>query len=189
MTFAWPLYIVTAAAVPLVIPIFGSGYDAGASAVIVLSASMLVATACGSVDAVLLMSGRSLLSLGNAVVTLIVNVALDLILIPHIGILGAAIGWAISIALRNILALIQINRLMGMWAFTRRSAEIAVVSIACFGVVPGTLTLLDAPDGWLVASLFAGAFVYSTWAWKNRRPLQLNTFGNSLRRRRGAAEA
>ena len=66
MTFAWPLYIVTGAAVGLVIPVFGADYDAGAKVTIILSAAMLVATACGGVDAVLLMSGRSWLSLGNA---------------------------------------------------------------------------------------------------------------------------
>lgn len=183
MTFAWPLYLVAAAAVGLVIPIFGAGYDAGASAVIVLSGSMLVATACGSVDAVLLMSGRSMLSLANAVVTLVVNVGLDLWLIPKHGILGAAIGWAFSIALRNVLALIQINRLMEMWAFTRQSAKIAGVSVLCFAVAPGILTVTDAGNGWLVLSLVLGTVAYVAWAWVERRPLQLNTFGNSLRRR------
>ena len=101
---------------------------------------MLVATACGSVDAVLLMSGRSLLSLGNAVLTLAVNVGLDLVLIPRLGILGAATGWAISIALRNVLALIQIHRLMHMWAFSRHSAAVSAASLACFAAVPGLLS-------------------------------------------------
>jgi O-antigen/teichoic acid export membrane protein len=183
MTFAWPLYIVTGAAVGLVIPVFGADYDAGANVTIILSAAMLVATACGGVDAVLLMSGRSWLSLGNAVITLAVNVGLDLLLIPKYGILGAAIGHATSLVLRNVLGLAQINRLLGMWAFTRYSAAIAVVSLSCFGVVPGILAVTDAPDVWLVVSLAAGAIAYTAWAWRFRTPLQLTTFGNSLRRR------
>jgi O-antigen/teichoic acid export membrane protein len=183
MTFAWPLYIVTGAAIGLVIPVFGADYAAGSKVTIILSAAMLVATACGGVDAVLLMSGRSWLSLGNAAVTLTVNLTLDLLLIPKYGILGAAIGHATSLALRNILALAQINRLMGMWAFTRQSAQIAVVSIACFGIVPAILTVADTAEVWLVLSLLAGAVAYATWAWKNRTLLELTTFGNSLRRR------
>lgn len=183
MTFAWPLYLVTASAVSLVIPIFGSHYSAGASSVVVLSASMLVATACGGVDAVLLMSGRSLLSLGNAVLTLTVNVGLDLLLIPQFGILGAATGWAISIALRNVLGLLQIHQMLQMWAFTRNSAAIAVVSVACFAVAPGLLSWADSPRVWLLVSLGAGAAAYLAWTYLWRANLQLDTFGAAVTRR------
>ena len=68
-----------------------------------------------------------------------------------------------------MLALYQINRLMGMWAFTRQSAQIAVVSLSCFGVVPAILTFADAPEVWLVPSLLVGAVAYAAWAWRNRR--------------------
>jgi O-antigen/teichoic acid export membrane protein len=187
MTFSWPLYIVCASAVSLIIPVFGARYDAGASSVIVLSAAMLVATACGSVDAVLLMSGKSLLSLGNAVLTLAVNVTLDLILIPHLGILGAATGWAISIALRNILALVQIKKLMQMWAFSRYSAAVSVASLVCFAVAPGLLSWLDAPDTWLLVSLVLGAAAYVAWAYRYRANLKLDTFGHALTRRKQPA--
>lgn len=184
MTFSWPLYIVSASAVSLVIPVFGARYTAGASSVIVLSAAMLIATACGSVDAVLLMSGRSLLSLGNAVLTLAVNVGLDLVLIPRLGILGAATGWAISIALRNVLALVQIQKLMHMWAFSRISAAVSAASIACFAVVPGLLSWYDAPDGWLVASLVLGAVAYLALAYRFRARLKLDTFARAFSRRK-----
>lgn len=183
MVFSWPLYLVIAAAAGLVIPVFGSGYSAGTSAVVVLSIAMLVATACGGVDAVLLMSGRSVLSLSNAVVTLVVNVGLDLVLIPRLGILGAALGWAGSIVLRNVLALVQIQHLLGMWAFSRRTAFVAGVSAACFAVVPTWLNLGSADASWLVLSLAAGAAAYLAWLWRARRMLELDIFSQSLRRR------
>jgi O-antigen/teichoic acid export membrane protein len=189
MTFAWPLYIVTGSAVGLVIPIFGADYGAGAKVTIILSAAMLVATGCGGVDAVLLMSGRSWLSLGNAVITLAVNLGLDLLLIPSHGILGAAIAHATSLALRNILGLVQINRLIGMWAFSRQTVAIAIASLSCFGVVPAALHLLDAAEIWTVVSILLGAVAYAAWAWRARRKLQLNTFGNALRRRARARPA
>jgi O-antigen/teichoic acid export membrane protein len=149
-----------------------------------LSAAMLIATACGSVDAVLLMSGRSLLSLGNAVLTLAVNVGLDLLLIPRLGILGAATGWAISIALRNLLALVQINKLMHMWAFSRYSAAVAIASLACFAVAPGLLSWKDAANGALIASLLLGAIAYIAWAYRLRASLELDTFVRALGRRK-----
>lgn len=184
MVFSWPLYLVTAAAAGLVIPIFGEGYSAGTASVVVLSLAMLVSAACGSVDAVLLMSGRSLLSLANAVVTLVVNVALDLVLIPRMGILGAAIGWACAIALRNLLALAQIHRLLGMWAFSRRTALVAGLSTACFGVVPAWLHLTSADTPTLVLSLLGGGVLYLAWLWRARRSLELDVFARALRRSR-----
>jgi O-antigen/teichoic acid export membrane protein len=183
MTFAWPLYIITGAAVGLVIPIFGADYTAGAKVTVILSAAMLVATACGGVDAVLLMSGRSWLSLGNAVITLALNVGLDLLLIPKYGILGAAIGHATSLALRNLLALYQINRLMHMWAFTNQSLKIAGISLGCFGVLPAILHIVSAPELTIVAAILLGMVAYTRWAWRSRTSLQLDTFGNALRRR------
>jgi O-antigen/teichoic acid export membrane protein len=185
MTFTWPLYLTTASAVSLVIPVFGAEYDAGASSVVVLSAAMLVATACGSVDAVLLMSGRSLLSLGNAALTLATNVVLDIILIPKMGILGAAVGWALSIALRNLLALVQIRTLMSMWPFTRWSAVVAVAALSCFALVPGILTLTEAPDPAVIVALALGALAYAAFALKLRKPLQLDNFTRSARGRAG----
>lgn len=180
MVFSWPLYLITAAAAGFVIPIFGAEYGAGTTSVVVLSMAMLVATACGSVDAVLLMSGRSLVSLANAVVTLVVNVGLDLVLIPRFGILGAAVGWAISIVLRNALALVQIRHLLGMLAFGRRTALVAALSTVCFAVVPAWLHLTSVDPRWLGLSLAGGAALYLGWLWWARRTLELDVFASAL---------
>lgn len=183
MLFGWPLYIVTAVAAPYVIPVFGSGYDAGTSAVIVLSSAMLVSTACGGVDSVLLMAGRSVLSLGIAIATLAANVVFDIVLIPRHGILGAAIGWACSIVLRNVLTLWQAQGILGTSMVGRRIGMIAGAAVACFAVVPVMLAASDVPDMWLAPALAVGSICYVVWAWVRRRTLELDTFGRALRRR------
>lgn len=186
MIATWPIYIATGAAASLVIPIFGredADYSAGAPVVVVLSAAMLIATACGSVDAVLLMSGRSLLSLVNAVVTLLVNVVLDVILIPPFGIMGAAVGWACSIVVRNVMTTFQVNRLMRMSPFSRQAFYVAVVALLCFAIAPATLALSDQPRWTLGVSLVLGGLVYLGWLWRSRRALQLNTFAHAFSRK------
>jgi O-antigen/teichoic acid export membrane protein len=57
---------------------------------------------------------RNILTVG-----LIINVVLNLILIPRIGIIGAAIASAISLIVWNILSLIYIKRTFGFWTFER----------------------------------------------------------------------
>ena len=69
---------------------------------------MLLSSACGQVDVVPITTGRSSWSLLNGLLTMVVNVTLDLILIPSYGITGAAIAWAVAIAVANLMPLAQI---------------------------------------------------------------------------------
>ena len=69
---------------PLLMSIFGPQFERGATAAVILCGAMLVATACGPVDSMLLMAGRSVLSLINTGLALATNVALDLVLVPEL---------------------------------------------------------------------------------------------------------
>jgi hypothetical protein len=61
---------------------------------------------------------------------------------------------------------------------------IAGMSLGCFGVLPAILHITNAPEISVVVAIGLGAVVYASWAWKSRAKLQLDVFGNSLRRRR-----
>ena len=106
--------------------VFGDGYDVASDVVLILSLTMLLATACGPVDSVLLMAGHSWLSLVNSTVTLAVNVGLNLVLIPLYGIRGAAIAWSVAIVVRNLLPLVQVRRHLSMWPLTRSAGLVGV---------------------------------------------------------------
>ena len=57
---------------------------------------------------VLVTTGRSSWSLVNGLLAVVVNVGLDVLLIPRYGIIGAAIGWSAAIVLTNLLPLAQV---------------------------------------------------------------------------------
>ena len=141
MIAAWPLYLVLAGFAPALMGVFGDGYDVASDVVVILSLTMLLATACGPVDSVLLMAGRSWLSLRNSTVALAVNVGLNLVLIPVYGIRGAAIAWAVAIVVRNLLPLVQVRRHLGMWPLTRAAVQVALGAVACFGGVDVVVAL------------------------------------------------
>ena len=109
MTISWPLYLLLIVFGGPLLRIFGASYSAGTSVLVLLALSMLVATGCGVVDVVLAMAGHTSWNLGNAVLALAVNIGLDVWLIPAHGVLGAAIGWAVAIVVRNLAALIQVG--------------------------------------------------------------------------------
>ena len=113
MALAFPAYITTMVFAPVLLPRFGHGFGSGATALIVLGAANLFAAACGPVDVVLLMAGRSGLSLMNNGIALAANIGLNVLLIPIYGINGAAIAWAVSLFITNAFPLAQVWRSTG----------------------------------------------------------------------------
>ena len=85
IVLTWPLYLLAVIYGPEVLSIFGHSYRAGHLVMIILGLTMLVATACGQVNMVLITTGRSSWSLANGLTALVVNVGLDLLLIPGTG--------------------------------------------------------------------------------------------------------
>lgn len=133
---AWPVYLLATNFAVLLLGVFGDSYRTAWPAVVILCLTMLIATACGPVDMVLLMAGRSGLSLVNVVAALIVMLVVDIVLIPHLGVSGAAIGWSSALALKNLLALAQVRANLSMHPFGPAFATAAVIAIVCYGMIP-----------------------------------------------------
>jgi O-antigen/teichoic acid export membrane protein len=130
----WPLYILMAIFPAVVLGIFGHRYTAGATALVILSLAMLINLGTGNVTVVLLMGGKSSLSAYNALAALTVNVVLNLILLPRIGIAGAAVAWAVSIAVDNLAPVVEVWLTLGIGSFGSGYWLAAAASLACFGI-------------------------------------------------------
>lgn len=177
----WPIYLLTAIFSATVLRLFGDDYSAGAAVMIVLAGSMLVATACGMVDVMLSMAGRTTWNLANVCIALAVNVGLDLILIPRYGILGAAIGWAVAIVANNLIPLAQVGFSLRLHPFGPGLLSACTVAAVSFGGVP--LIVLGAGGDRLPTLLLGagiGGVVYLGSLWLFRDTLHLETLGASL---------
>jgi O-antigen/teichoic acid export membrane protein len=122
--------------------VFGERYRTADAALAILGGAMLVATLTGPVDMVLLMAGKSSWNLVNTIVAVVVNVVLNLVLIPPYGVTGAAAAWGASILVNNLLPLAQVWRSVGLHPFGRGAATAggsAVVSFALVAGVPADL--------------------------------------------------
>lgn len=178
----WPIHLVVAVTAPLLMSIFGSGYADGRPVVVILAGAMLVATGCGMVTMLLLMSGRSRENLLNVVVALVTNVSLNLILIPAWGIVGAAVSWAVAIVLSNLLPLWQVHRALGIDPFGRGSALVAVLAVGCFAVLPGLGWWIGDSAG-AVVGVGLGGLVYLAGLHRLRHTLQLDELISSVARK------
>ncbi|MFC5178001.1 lipopolysaccharide biosynthesis protein [Nocardioides taihuensis] len=171
---SWPIYLVVMLFAPLLLSIFGSSYERGSLAVVVLCAAMLVATVCGPVDSMLLMAGRSVQSLVNTGLALALNVSLDLVLVPWLGVSGAALGWAAAILLNNLLALWQVHRATGLHPFGPGTRSAMLICVVSWFLVVGAVRLVTGPTlvGLLVGGA-AGAACFAVLAGRRRGVLEL----------------
>ena len=150
---------------PVLLRAFGHGFGSGATALIILGAANLFAAACGPVDVVLLMAGRSGLSLMNNGIALAANIGLNVMLIPRYGINGAAIAWAVSLFITNAFPLVQVWRRPGVHPFGR--GWLTILAITTFAVAGVQLIVRRCSARRMTAlavALLATAVVYGAGA-------------------------
>ena len=183
MAVSWPLYVGVGAAPLVYLGLFGEEYvDNGLPVVVLMSGAMLFAVATGPVDTLLLMSGRSALSLMNALLALAIDLVLCVVLIPPMGITGAAIAWAVAVIVRCTLALVQVRVTMKLVSFGPAAAIVAVANLVCFGLplLPGLFG--DVGIGTLLLALAVCVPAYVLTLWLGRKVLMLDVLRGLIRR-------
>jgi O-antigen/teichoic acid export membrane protein len=125
--------------------VFGKGFTAGSSALLILAVGQLVNGATGPTGVLLTMTGKQRWELGNIVSMVAFNFVLNLLLIPKLGMMGAAIAAALSIATINALKIVQVYMLFGFRAYNLKYFK-GVTAIGAAGLVGYLLR------GWLFSA-------------------------------------
>lgn len=186
----WPLYLLAVIYGPEVLTLFGHAYRAGDTVMVILGLTMLLATACGQVDMVLITTGRSSWSLANGLLAVGINVGLDLVLIPRYGIEGAAIGWSAAIVTTNLLPLAQLAAVPRLHPFGRGTLTAIALTTASFAGAPlAVRTLLGTGGVASIAGAVAGCVLMAAGLWCFRQPLRLAVMPGFTRRQSPAAQA
>jgi O-antigen/teichoic acid export membrane protein len=185
ITMAWPMYIGLAVFAPLLLKVFKPQYVSGTSSLEILAVTMLVATGIGPVDMVLLMGGRSFWNLFNVIVALSVNLALSFLLIPQIGIAGAAVAWAGSILVNNVAPLAEVRAFLKVHPFGRGFPVAAGSSFLCYGVLGMLLRVtVGTTIPALLICIVLGTAGYAWLMWRFRDRVELVLLGGTLKSRR-----
>ncbi len=170
----WPLYLLAALFAGPILEVVGSGYRRGEIAVVALALTMLVATACGMVDVVLTMAGRSTWSLANQLLALTVMCGLDFYLVPAHGVTGAAFGWAAAILVKNLVPLAQVGLTLGLNPMGRATLSAMTATLLCFGAVPLAGRAVGGPVAGIL-SIMVGALLFATLIILWRRRLEIDS--------------
>lgn len=138
--------------------LLGPGFRSGATALLILACGLAVVLLTGNIHSLLLMSGHSGLAALNKLAALTANVLGLLLLVPHLGIEGAALAWSVSMVLDAGLAAAQVHRLVGVAVGGSGVAIALAVPLVAFGAPALVLRIVlgDTLSGLSVALVVGG---------------------------------
>ena len=94
--------------------LFGAQFTAGGTILAVLAAGQYVNVVTGSVGFLLMMCGYEAAYRNNFVLCTVLSLLLNGLLVPRLGVLGAAIATAVTLATQNVIAAILVWRKLGV---------------------------------------------------------------------------
>lgn len=173
--FATPLYVVLACFAPVVLSALGPDFLTGSTALVLLCLGATVTFLAGNVHSVLLMSGRSGWAAFNKAMVLTINVVGNLVLVPVVGIVGAAVAWVLAMVVDAVLASFQVRHFVGL-EFRLGPVLLALaVAVGTYGGACGGATLIFGST-WLALALAVAVgtvgFLLACWLLRHRLYLQ-----------------
>ncbi|WP_133493126.1 polysaccharide biosynthesis C-terminal domain-containing protein [Alcanivorax sp. 24] len=98
----------------LIVSFFGGGYSEAFTPLVILALSQLIHTTIGPVTTLMNMLGNEKWSMKVIVFSSVLNVVLNLVLVPHYGMIGAAISTAVSLSLANVALWAMLKKINGI---------------------------------------------------------------------------
>ncbi|QTV80194.1 lipopolysaccharide biosynthesis protein [Microbacterium sp. NIBRBAC000506063] len=170
----WPFYLLLMSMGGSVLLIFGSEFAQGWGPMALIASAMMFQTAAGMLQSILLQGGRSTWQMYNKSLALALSIGGNLLLVPLLGVWGAAVTWVVVMVVDNLLAAYQVHWRMGVHLQPRRLLIPALVPVVVYGVGGGFFTWVGGTSilNLLLAAVVLSA-IYALALWVLRRPLQI----------------
>jgi O-antigen/teichoic acid export membrane protein len=118
-----------------VLGLWGRGYKEGLTCLVVLCVGQLINCITGPVGYMISMSGRTMISLANTSGVLLLNIVLNIFLIPRYGILGGAIAVSLALSLVNLIKLIEVQLILKIHPYRPDFLKPLTAGIICSGLL------------------------------------------------------
>jgi O-antigen/teichoic acid export membrane protein len=133
-TFNLPMFLIIIMFSKPILSIFGDSFVAGSFALTILAFGSLVNAGTGICGVLITMTGYTWLRTINSLLVLALTLTLNLLLIPRMGIVGAAIAGAGATALSNLARLLQVFLLFRLLPYNRSFIKPVLAGLAALAV-------------------------------------------------------
>lgn len=150
-----PLFLILALFPESVIHFFfGQGYIQAAMALRILSIGFIINNFVGPNGATLIALGHSRFIMWATLATAIMNIILNIILIPPMGMIGAAIASVVSITVVNIIRSLRLYSLSKAQPLSRNLFKPVIISVALACLIQVLIQNFTAVTWWMLPLLF-----------------------------------
>lgn len=130
LRLSMPAFVVLAIFAADLLRAFGPAFAAASDATLVLVVGAGFNALTGPGMQMLTMSGHPVWGAVDNALGLVLNIGLNLALVPTFGIIGAAWAWTASLIVMNLARLIQVRHLLGMWPFHSSQPAVLLAALA-----------------------------------------------------------
>lgn len=151
-TLTLPIFVLIVLLSRDILAIFGPEFTQGSMALILLTLAIFFSACSGPCGAIIRMAGRTRLYFANNFGACVLNVLLNLLLIPRLGILGAALATGASTVIVNAMRIAQVRWLFKLLPYDRKWIKPLVAGLSGGLVVTGLQRLAPvASPAWNLA--------------------------------------
>ncbi|HEY7736850.1 MAG TPA: flippase [Candidatus Limnocylindrales bacterium] len=158
-----PLFIVIVLFPGALLSVFGSGFSAGAPALVILGLEALANSATGTSGSLLDMTGHTRVKFVNSTVAAGTALALNVLLIPPFGLIGAAMAALGATLAVNLLRVAQVWYLLRLLPWERSFVKPILAGLGAFAVGAGVAMALAGIDP-ILRVLVGGLAIVAVYA-------------------------
>jgi O-antigen/teichoic acid export membrane protein len=167
-TLTLPLCLIIGISGKNILLIFGSDFSIGYVPLVILAAGQLINAGSGGIAYMLVMSGHPYKKLVGDLAAIIINLTLNIILIPRWGLLGAAVATGVSIAGVNLMRVVQVYFTLRVHAYSW--SYLKIIGVGAVAALSGLVVRNISQHGHFLLSLLVTAGVmlllYALLIWK-----------------------
>ena len=172
--------------------VFGSSYDSGTAWLRVLLIGQAVNVSVGAAGFVLIMVGRTGWDLVVYAASFALDLVIAIVLVPHLGPMGAAIAQAFALVFSNALRLYLVWHFVRIQPYDRYYARLLIPTVIGAAVMLGVHAVLEGPH-WgidlLGTALIGGAAYYAAFLFFGLTPEEKQGIMAMLGRATGRAKS
>ena len=130
VTVNLPIFLILVLLAEPIMGIFGKDFQVGAPALVILAFANLVNVGTGPCGAMLDMTGNTVAKLINSIIVVEVSLLASVLLIPPLGLVGAAIAALVVSLTLNVLRVVEVFAYSGLLPYDRGILKPALAAVA-----------------------------------------------------------